>query len=71
MPSCLAPNRSIFLIRVDETQLLVGVTSSQISTLATWDSHGILRDSEAAPDWPEAESRWPAAGHSSLFASNR
>ncbi|HLH25557.1 MAG TPA: flagellar biosynthetic protein FliO [Chloroflexota bacterium] len=37
----LAPNRSIYLVNVEGRRLLLGVTSSQITTLAAWDGDGV------------------------------
>jgi flagellar biosynthetic protein FliO len=37
----LAPNRSIYLVNVEGRRLLLGVTASQITTLAAWDGDGV------------------------------
>jgi flagellar protein FliO/FliZ len=37
----LAPNRAIYLVNVEGRRLLLGVTASQITTLAAWDGDGV------------------------------
>jgi flagellar protein FliO/FliZ len=50
----LAPNRSIYLVNVEGRRLLLGVTASQITTLAAWDGAGVPQPIPTAAPLPVA-----------------
>jgi flagellar biosynthetic protein FliO len=43
----LAPNRAVYLLNVEGRRLLLGVTASQITTLAAWDGDGVAQPAPA------------------------
>jgi flagellar biosynthetic protein FliO len=47
--STLASNRSIYLVRVAGRQILLGVTPSQITTLADWDADSVPAETSLPP----------------------
>ena len=58
----LGPNRTLYLVKIMDKRLVVGATSSQITTLAAWDLGGTLADVSLTAASAEGSATVSAAG---------